>query len=280
MATEIKNVTTESFQTDVMTASTEKPVVVVFWAPSVPESEQHLQTLQTAIQDYGGGTSLAVVNVEQEQMIAQSVGLRTLPTTLVVKDNQPVDSLEGPQNTDALVAMLDRHISKGPSPLDQARALIEQESYTQALDILQVAWADEPRSVAIVANILRCLIELHRVEEAQSVLASLDAGLATDDVIQALASEIELLSAQADLPEIEDMRRQYDADPSPENCKSLALVLNEALRYEEAMQVLVGGIKKDRSATELRPVLLDIFKTCKDKSLVTTYQKQLFALLY
>ncbi|WP_119393640.1 tetratricopeptide repeat protein [Salinibius halmophilus] len=280
MATEIKNVTAESFQNDVMTASTERPIVVVFWAPSVPESEQFLQQLQTTIQDYAGGTALAVVNVEQEQMLAQSVGLRALPTTLVVKDGQPLDSLEGPQPEPAITQLLDRHISKGPTPLDQARALIEQESYTQALDILQVAWSDEPRSVEIAANILRCLIELHRLDEAQKVLSSLDAGVASDDIIQALAAEIELASAQADLPEVDEMRRQFEADPSPENCKSLALVLNEANRYEEAMQVLLAGIKRDRAATELRPVLLDIFKSCKDKSLVTQYQRQLFTLMY
>lgn len=280
MATEIKNVTTDSFQADVMTASTERPIVVVFWAQSVPESEQFLQQLQTTIQAYAGGTTLAVVNVEQEQMLAQSVGLRALPTTLVVKDGQPVDSIEGPQPEEAVVQMLDRHVSKGPTPLDQARALIEQEEYTQALDILQVAWNDEPRSIEIVANILRCLIELHRLDEAQKVIASLDAGVASDEVIKALASEIELAAAQADLPEVDEMRRQYDADPSAEHCKSLALVLNEAHRYEEAMQTLITGMKRDRAATELRPVLLDIFKSCKDKSLVTQYQKQLFTLLY
>lgn len=280
MATEIKNVTSESFQADVMSASNERPIVVVFWAPSMPESEQFLLALQTTIQDYAGGTTLAVINIEQEQMLAQSVGLRTLPTTLIVKGGAPVDSLEGPQPQAAVIEVLDRHIAKGPTALDQARALIEQESYTQALDVLQLAWADEPRSIEIVANILRCLIELHRLDEAQKVIASLDAGVASDDVIQALSAEVELALAQADLPEVDEMRRQYEAQPTAENCKSLALVLNEAHRYEEAMQTLIEGMKRDRAATELRPVLLDIFKSCKDKSLVTQYQRQLFTLMY
>ena len=100
--------------------SMNRPVVVDFWADWCEPCKQLMPILEKLATEYQGTFLLAKVNADEQQMLAQQLGVRSLPTVMVIKDGQPIDGFSGAQPESAVREMLDKHL---PSP--QAGALVE-----------------------------------------------------------------------------------------------------------------------------------------------------------
>ena len=94
----------------VLEGSMQTPVLIHFWAPMSQESTQIIPELQNLAQQYNGAFTLALLNCEQEQMIASQFGVQALPTIALFVNGQPVDGLGGPQELPAIQAMLAKHL--------------------------------------------------------------------------------------------------------------------------------------------------------------------------
>ena len=53
--------------------------------------------LENLANEYAGAFLLAKVNADEQQMLASQLGVRNLPTVMVIKDGQPVDGFTGAQ---------------------------------------------------------------------------------------------------------------------------------------------------------------------------------------
>ena len=99
--------------------------------------------LEKLATEYQGTFLLAKVNADEQQMLAQQLGVRSLPTVMVIKDGQPIDGFSGAQPESAVREMLDKHL---PSP--QAGALVEAEQLLAdgdipgALALFRSAWEE------------------------------------------------------------------------------------------------------------------------------------------
>jgi thioredoxin len=107
-----------------------RPVVVDFWADWCEPCKQLMPILEKLATEYQGAFLLAKVNADEQQMLAQQLGVRSLPTVMVIKDGQPIDGFSGAQPESAVREMLDKHL---PSP--QAGALAEAEQLLADGDI-------------------------------------------------------------------------------------------------------------------------------------------------
>ena len=70
-----------------------RPVVVDFWADWCAPCKQLMPLLEKLADEYAGAFLLAKINADEQQGISQQLGVRSLPTVMVFKDGQPVDSL-------------------------------------------------------------------------------------------------------------------------------------------------------------------------------------------
>ena len=101
-----------------------RPVVVDFWADWCGPCKQLMPILEKLADEYQGAFLLAKVNADEQQMLAQQLGVRSLPTVMVIKEGQPIDGFSGAQPESAVREMLDKHL---PSP--QADALWRRKNY-------------------------------------------------------------------------------------------------------------------------------------------------------
>ncbi len=93
MSENISQLTTADFQ-DTITKSP-LPVLVDFWAPWCGPCKAIAPILEELALDLAGKLKIAKVNVDEAGEVAAQFGIRAIPTMILFKNGQPVDTFVG-----------------------------------------------------------------------------------------------------------------------------------------------------------------------------------------
>ena len=85
-----------TFQADVIERSLQHPVVVEFWSPRSPASNQLGQVLAALSTEYDGKFLLVRIDIDANPGLAQAVGVQTVPLVIGVLRGQVVPLFQGP----------------------------------------------------------------------------------------------------------------------------------------------------------------------------------------
>ncbi|CRY54896.1 putative thioredoxin [Yersinia intermedia] len=260
------------------------PVLFYFWSERSQHCLQLTPVLDKLAAEYAGQFILARVDCDAQQMVASQFGLRSIPAVYLFKDGQPVDGFQGPQPEEVIRELLQRVLPK-PEELKAAEAaqLMSEGKVQDALPLLKEAWALSGQTSEIGLQLADVQIQLNRSEEAEAVLATIPLQ-DRDTRYQGLVAQIELLKQAADTPEIQQLQQQLVEQPdNVELAVQLALQLHQVGRNEEALELLLGHLKKDLAAANgaARKTLMDILAALgTGDALAAKYRRQLYSLLY
>ncbi|TKY84288.1 co-chaperone YbbN [Pectobacterium polonicum] len=274
----------ESNLHQVLEHSTTLPVLFYFWSGRSQHCLELEPVLDKLAQEYAGQFVLAKVDCDAEQRVAAQFGLRSIPTVYLFKDGQPLDGFQGPQPEEAIRELLKRALPKEEElKVAQAQQLIQEDKLPEAMQLLKDAWQLSQQRSDIGLMLAEVQIQIKRSEDAEAVLATIP--LQDQDTrYHSLVAQIELLKQAADTPEIQHLQQQLDADPqNADLAVQLSLQLHQVGRNEEALELLMGFLKKDLTAANgsARKTLMDIMAALgTSDALAARYRRQLYSLLY
>ncbi len=104
------DVTTETFQRDVIERSRHIPVVVDFWAAWCMPCRMLGPAIESEIGKRAGSVELAKIDVDAETEITSSYGIRSIPTVAVFRDGEVVTGFMGAAPADAIGRFLDEQV--------------------------------------------------------------------------------------------------------------------------------------------------------------------------
>ena len=264
--------------------SARRPVVVDCWADWCEPCKALAPVLEKLANEYQGQFLLAKVNADQEQGLAQQLGVRSLPTVMVLKDGQPVDGFAGAQPENQVREMLDKHLPKPwDALLQQARQLIGDGQPAAALPLLRRAYDESGKRHDIALEYARQLIDAKRLEEAERVLAAVTT-MDRDGSWEQLQAQLKLKQDAMQSPEIDVLERKLaEDDGNFEVRQQLAVHYNEVGRHRQALEMLIVILEQDLQYDDggSRKLLLDIIAALgKGDPLAAEYQRRLFGLMY
>ena len=264
--------------------SHKRPVVVDFWADWCEPCKVLMPLLEKIANEYKGAFLLAKVNADEQQMITQQFGVRSLPTVMVMQNGQPVDGFAGAQPEAQVRQMLEKYLPKPwDGLLQMAMEAMDAGDFAAALSPLRQAWEDSGRRLDITLAYARALIESLRLEEAETVLASVR--LADQDAAwEQLRAQLEIKREAAKSPEIEALeQRLADAPDDLDLRHQLAVQYTNSGQFKDAMECLIGILRVDLGHADgaTKKLLLDTIASLgKGDPLAAEYQRKLYSLLY
>ncbi|WP_329741008.1 thioredoxin [Dyella sp. A6] len=272
-----------NFETEVIKASLEMPVLVDLWATWCEPCKTLGPMLEKLAVEYNGAFRLAKVDVDANQELAAMFGIRSVPTVILVKDGQIADGFSGALPEGQLREFLSRHVQPleggGNDQADDAPA----ETPEQAISRLQQAIATAPDQAELKLELAVALVQAGQSDAAEAELDTLPANLATDGRAVRLRSQLDLAHSLQDAPALGDLQQRVEANAEDWQARDLLgvrlLLGNDpAAGLEQFLAIFERARDWNDGAAKKR--LLAAFNTLDDAELVGRYRRRMASLLF
>jgi thioredoxin len=133
------DVTTETFEQDVVERSRDVPVVVDFWADWCGPCHALTPVLEQAVAERAGEVELAKVDVDANHDLSERFGIRGIPAVKAFRNGSVVSEFVGVRSPTGVASFLDE--LTGPSEAE--RLIAELEERGELPDVVEAYRADD-----------------------------------------------------------------------------------------------------------------------------------------
>ena len=256
-STEIVNVNAENIMQEVIEASSEKAVIVQFWAPWCGPCKQLAPVLEKVCAKFKN-IKLTKINIDENQEIAAQMRVQSVPTVFGFINGQPADGFAGAQPESAVTQFVEKLSEAAPGQADISGFLqsgtiaLGENEPEKAMQAFQQALSLSPESPEAIAGFIRCLIALGEHEEAKAVLDQLDEDMQKKPIIKDVLAALAVAKKGAEVDsDKSDLEKKVQSNPKDLQARQdLAIALFASGQQTEAMLQLLESIKIDPSWNE------------------------------
>ncbi|MDN3385039.1 tetratricopeptide repeat protein [Pseudoalteromonas sp. APC 3358] len=282
----IVSINVQNLQQVLGETSQQKLVLLNFFSPQSPDCIGQAAILDKVAAEYASYIVVANLDCDAEQalasQLAQQVGLQTLPTLVLLKDSAPVDLLAGVQSEAQIREALAKHLpAQQDLLLEQAKQALLKSDLNAAFNYAKQAYEIDSGNARIKLVLADICIQIHKVDEAQALINTIDVQ-EQDAYFNNIKAKCEAALEAKDSPEIKEKQQQVEKYPNDLELKEeLSILLNEAGRKEEALDILFTVLQKDLNFNEAKPSFLAIIASLPDgDTLAAKYRRKLYSILY
>ena len=309
------DVTTATFETEVMEASMGMPVVIDFWAPWCAPCRALTPILEKVGAQYAGKVKVVKVNSDENPELSQAFRVRSIPYVAAIVGGQMADQFMGAQPESQIKAFFEK-ISKmfaqafpeaaaalqtavpaaaPASPVDQKRAegmaLAQAGDLPGAIGALKNALALDPGSADVKLDLAEIEMMAGAFDDAVKHLDEIDfppvAGEQAERVAKmnrrdGIRAQVEALKSAQDLPATEELAQKAAANPDDLSARyDLAQALIADGVFDQALEHLFEIVRRDRKLHEdgARKAMINVFNMLAGNpdfaEMVSQYRRQL-----
>lgn len=258
---QIIDVTADTFMLEVIEKSKTTAVLLDFWADWCEPCKSLTPILHSIVEKYPELLVLAKVNTEQEQMLAQQMGIQSLPTVALLKGGQIIDNFMGVKPMSEIIAWIAQHVELGvqaeePVVDNNIQTLIDAEQYDEALAVLLSMPVEQAVWQTIEVHLL-----MHNTDAAQKMY-------------DALSDE------QLKMPEADQAKAkiQLAAIDVGDELGALKQQISQG-QVEPAVQGLLAMLQQDLGNADVKQLLIASFSLLNDPKLAAQYRRKMGSLL-
>ncbi|MEJ6021522.1 thioredoxin [Ramlibacter sp. PS4R-6] len=285
------DVTIQNFESEVIEASLQQPVLVDFWATWCGPCKVIGPILEKLEADYAGRFKLVKIDSDQEQQLAAAFGIRSIPTVILLMNGQPVDGFMGAMPEGQIRQFLDKHLP--PAGEEPEEEVLAEEPAAAAdpasqLEKLQHAVATDPANDDACFEYVKALLAAGRSDDAKVAFAPVIAKAPAVRRLDALQRWMNALDAKGQPSDFDAKIAANKRDFDARFGRTQALMARQ--RWTDAMDELLEILMRDKAwkedlARKTYIAILEIIEPPKpkvadgqippDDPVVATYRRRL-----
>lgn len=275
---------TEKFESEVIDASFDTPILINFWSPRSPVSATLDPLLEKVVTSFHGSVRLARVDVDKETQVGAMFQVQSIPTVVLMSQGQPVDGFAGPLPEDQLLEFLSRHVQPAAAPeSENVQAAVVEESPDAAVTRLNALVVAEPDRAEHRLDLAVALKKAGDDEAAAAQLETLPANLETDARATRLRGQLEFAHLAAGAASVAELQARIEKDERDFEARDqLGVRLVSSGNAEAGLGQFLAILKADRLWNEglAKKRLIAAFAIIEDADVVSSYRRKMSSLLF
>lgn len=251
----IKDTTEATFMADVVDASQQVPVLVVFWSAMVPQSKQIIPMIEAEVTGARGAVKLVKANADQNQAIAAQLRIQSVPTVYAFYQGQPLDGFQGALPQSQIKAFIEKTVQAAggdmsgglDEAIEQAEQMLDAGEVADAAQVFAAILEEDPAQPRAIAGLANAYMALGETAQAKAVLDAAPEQVAEAAEISAVRARIDLTEASAGAGELDTLQAAVEAAPDDHQARfDLALAQIGAGENDAAIDSLLEIFRRDR----------------------------------